>query len=432
MPKVIHAQTQLFSGPTTNGKKDTSSTFVGNMSVPIHKWYRFSAGFSAEWVRQFLRLQKAKDHEHILDPFAGSGTALLEAETCGLVGLGLEAHPFIFKVADAKLAWRADSIQLGDAAEDLLRRAKAITVRTDDPPDLVKKCYDRRSFEKISSLILALKETDADESIQKLLWLALVSVFRECSGAGTAQWQYVLPNQRKASVSEPYSAFAEKAAMMIHDMRLRQALPSGPQATVSRDDARICDSVEDGWADIIVTSPPYANNYDYADATRLELTVLGEIERWSDLHDAVRSHLIPSCTQHVSKHRNETNEILSDPILDPIREEITLRCEKLSALSEERRGRKAYHTMIAAYFKNMAQVWRQLRRVTREGGTVCFVVGDSAPYGVHVPVDEWLGKLALESGFHGYRFEKTRDRNLKWKNRKHRVPLHEGRLWVQA
>ena len=29
-------------------------------------------------------------------------------------------------------------------------------------------------------------------------------------------------------------------------------------------------------------------------------------------------------------------------------------------------------------------------------------------------------------------FEKTRDRNIKWKNRKHRVPLKEGRLWIRG
>jgi hypothetical protein len=63
---------------------------------------------------------------------------------------------------------------------------------------------------------------------------------------------------------------------------------------------------------------------------------------------------------------------------------------------------------------------------------VCFVVGDSAPYGVYVPVERWLGELALAAGFHSYSFEKTRDRNVKWKNRKHRVPLKEGRLWVEG
>jgi hypothetical protein len=38
----------------------------------------------------------------------------------------------------------------------------------------------------------------------------------------------------------------------------------------------------------------------------------------------------------------------------------------------------------------------------------------------------------MAAGFKAYRFEKTRDRNVKWKNRKHRVPLQEGRLWVEG
>jgi hypothetical protein len=63
---------------------------------------------------------------------------------------------------------------------------------------------------------------------------------------------------------------------------------------------------------------------------------------------------------------------------------------------------------------------------------VCFVIGDSAPYGVYVPVIEWFGKLALAAGFESWSFEKLRDRNIKWKNRKHRVPLCEGHLWVRG
>jgi hypothetical protein len=49
-----------------------------------------------------------------------------------------------------------------------------------------------------------------------------------------------------------------------------------------------------------------------------------------------------------------------------------------------------------------------------------------------VPVDRWLGELAVAAGFKSYHFEKTRDRNVKWKNRKHNVPLHEGRLWIEG
>lgn len=63
---------------------------------------------------------------------------------------------------------------------------------------------------------------------------------------------------------------------------------------------------------------------------------------------------------------------------------------------------------------------------------MCWVIGDSAPYGVYAPIERWIGELALAAGFVDYRFEKLRDRNIKWKNRKHRVPLKEGLLWIEG
>ena len=197
-------------------------------------------------------------------------------------------------------------------------------------------------------------------------------------------------------------------------------------------DARKKSTLEDKSIDLIVTSPPYANNYDYADATRLELSVLGEITSWGDLQTVIRPGLVRSCSQMVSKEKPKTYEFLKDPLLEPIYDEIYEVCKTMEAEKENHGGKKNYYTMIALYFLDLAKIWQDLRRVCKENALVCFVVGDSAPYGVYVPVDEWLGKLALNVGFKEYWFEKTRDRNIKWKNRKHTVPLKEGRLWVRG
>ncbi len=162
------------------------------------------------------------------------------------------------------------------------------------------------------------------------------------------------------------------------------------------------------------------------------MTFLGEINGWGDLQQTIRTHLVRSCTQHVGSVARRTQEVLKDPVLTPIVAELTAACVRLDAEKENHGGKKHYHAMIAHYFLDMAHVWQALHRVMRKGGRVCFVVGDSAPYGVHVPVDRWLGELAVAAGFKSFRFEKLRDRNTKWLNRKHRVPLHEGRLWVEG
>jgi hypothetical protein len=130
--------------------------------------------------------------------------------------------------------------------------------------------------------------------------------------------------------------------------------------------------------------------------------------------------------------RYDPTQALSDGSLAPILDELTAAYDSLGEVRMTRGGRKAYHSMILAYFHDMGAVWRSLRRVCAPGARVVFMVGDSAPYGVHVPVERWLGELALAAGFEEWEFDKVRDRNTKWKNRKHRVPLHEGILTVRG
>ena len=413
-------------------KNDKTSTFSDNLSLPIHRWFRYSAGFSARWVRDLIKHEKAKQRKRVFDPFGGTATVLLEGEYCNVEAIGVEAHPFVARVARAKLCWRENPKVFRNYAILTLDEAQKQEGNVSRYPRLIHECFPAESLVRLDSLRKAWEATADGSHLSELTWLALASILRECSPVGTAQWQYILPNKTKARVLDPYDAFRAKVHLISSDMAERQRQPHGPRATLHWEDARQCSSLPDGWADLVITSPPYTNNYDYADAVRLEMSFFGEIQGWGDLQDAVRKYLIRSCTQHVAKLIGETYRILDDPLLDPIREELAATCKRLAGEREKHGGKKPYHTMIAAYFSDMAKVWAALRRVTYKGSLVCFVVGDSAPYGIYVPVDKWLGELAVAAGFRSYRFEKTRDRNVKWKNRKHRVPLHEGRLWIEG
>ena len=266
------------------------------------------------------------------------------------------------------------------------------------------------------------------DPIDEVAWLALISILRICSPVGTAQWQYVLPNKSKSKVAEPYSAFLERVRIFASDMRCRQQEVTGPPASFRQDDARFLNSVPDGWADLVVTSPPYANNYDYADVARLEMSFLGEVNGWGDLKP-LRDRLMKSCSQQMAKW--DPTDALESPLLEPIRTQLFKVYEELDAIRKTKGGRKAYHLMILGYFFDSAKVMYSLNRVCRTGSRMCWVVGDSAPYGIYVPVDEWLGELALNAGFSKWSFETVRGRNEKWKNRKHRVPLKEGHLWIE-
>jgi hypothetical protein len=425
------AQSLLFPRPDVDASNSlaTSSTFVPNMGLPVHRWFRYSAGFSADWVESVIK--SVPGTVKLFDPFAGSATTLIAAESVGVESWGLEAHPFVYRVARAKLSWRSDAQAYLRKLEQLNRASSGIVPDLSHYPSLIRKCYGDEALAQLDVLRQSYEAVRDDSPASELAWLTLVAILRRVSSAGTAQWQYILPKKQKRAPAEVTTAFREFARVIHYDMQRGQEV-TGPRAQLLLGDARTCGGIPRNSVNLVITSPPYPNNYDYADATRLEMSFMREINGWGDLQEAVRKYLVRSCSQHVPESSVNLSEVLQTPELSPIRDEIKQVCEQLAEVREFKGGRKTYHLMIACYFRDLAQTWRALRSVCSSPSRICFVIGDSAPYGVYVPVIPWLGKLAVSAGFKSYTFDKTRDRNVKWKNRKHRVPLQEGHLWIEG
>ncbi|MEH1859339.1 MAG: DNA methyltransferase [Nostoc sp.] len=79
------------------------------MKLPVHRWFRFSAGFSAQSVETIITQFQERGEITVLDPFADSGTTLLASEKLGVECFGIEAHPFVARIARAKLLYQTDS-----------------------------------------------------------------------------------------------------------------------------------------------------------------------------------------------------------------------------------------------------------------------------------------------------------------------------------
>ncbi len=416
-------------------KQARAGSFIDNMSLPVHRWFRYSAGFSAEWVKQMVQEKRKSLEFSVLDPFAGSGTTLVAAGAGGASAIGLETHPFMSRIAKTKIQIDIESDELLHAGKQLLDKAGVLykNIAADDCPDLLARCFSADNLLQLEALRLAYTLTaTGDDKISALLWLAITSILRECSHVGTAQWQYILPNKSKKRVLNPFTAFLSKIRLFSNDIALCSKSINPHKLQLREEDARNITSIAEQSIDLVITSPPYPNNYDYADSTRLEMTFWREITSWGDLHDAVRRNLICSCSQHSAKEKYDLDALLLNLYLEPIHHEIEAVCRNLASIRQSKGGKKTYHTMVAAYFIDLARVLHSLRKVCKKGSELCFVIGDSAPYGIYVPVDKWLGELAMEAGFVSHTFEKNRDRNTKWKNRKHTVPLKEGNLWIKG
>lgn len=428
-------QLSLFQEPVITSverKVARAGTFVDNMTLPVHRWFRYSAGFSAEWVEQALVDWQIEPHHTVLDPFAGSGTVPIVCEQVGIGSIGVEAHPVVARICRAKLRWSTDVEQFTALAEAVQRSARGRQEEVVAYPELIQRSFDPALLADLTALKAAWQAYADQSPAAELVWLAITAILRPCASAGTAQWQYILPNKTKKKVLHPTLAFRQQIDLMAHDMRWLQAHATQSRACLVAGDARTFTHTLDRQVDAVITSPPYANNYDYADALRFEMTFWGEVAGWGEIHDKVRKHLIVSSSQHSSRERLNADELLAEPVLAPIRAELAAVVAQLAATREDHGGKKHYHTMVAAYCRDLGFVFQELRKACRPGARMCWVIGDSAPYGIYCPIDTWLGELALAAGFHAYHFEKLRDRNTKWKNRKHRVPLKEGLLWIEG
>jgi hypothetical protein len=134
------------------------------MNLPVHGWFRFPAGFSAEWVRKVVQEHvKSEGNVVLLDPFAGVGTAILAGEEAGVTSFGLEAQPFIFRVAKAKLLWHTRVDKFLEFAAEVVKGAQNPDIFVPSYPPLIGKCYPEDALRVLHDLKCAW-ESKADGS----------------------------------------------------------------------------------------------------------------------------------------------------------------------------------------------------------------------------------------------------------------------------
>jgi DNA modification methylase len=409
-----------------------SGSFIDNMSLPIHRWFRYSAGFSAMWVNDVIENWKIDKGGTILDPFVGSGTVPIVCDALNINSIGIEAHPFVYRICNTKLLWETELEKIISFSDNIIRKSRSVTPDITKYPKLILRSFEESTLETLDKLKIAWTENQDSSPESELIWLAITSILRSTSSAGTAQWQYILPNKSKKNAIDPMFAFIQQIEVFKSDIRWMQKTAKFSRSKIFLDDARTFSNHHTQKVDAVITSPPYANNYDYADALRFEMTFWGDVNNWGDLHEVVRKYLMVSSSQHSSREKISFEELIENEAVKPIKTELVEVMTELAKVRESHGGKKHYHTMIGAYFRDIGLTMHQLRSVCNTGAPMCWVIGDSAPYGVYCPVDRWIGELAIAAGFKNFHFEKLRDRNIKWKNRKHRVPLKEGLLWIEG
>ena len=412
-------------------------SFQDSRRAPVHRWFTYPAGYSYRLVESKIREYGLNGQHWIADPFVGSGTTSVVAKATGVNSIGVEAHPFVFWIAQTKLHFEHNAGQLDDDGRRVLQTARALYAgglqQCDEWPALVYKCFDDDNLRRLYALRTAILQDDITPERRDFLKLALTAILRIVTSAG-AGWPYIAPSKyaERTTRRDAFAEFEKRCIMMIDDVtaiRLQTAVHS--EHRISNGDARcLAQYAAPDSIDLILSSPPYLNNYDYADRTRLETYFWGMYDSWGDITRQVRDRLIIAATTQI--RRGEMDAVRHCPGVSAvslaIHSELMKVIEQLSELRMAKGGKKAYDLMVAGYFEDMLPVIAGAYAVLKAGQPLVLVLGDSAPYGVHIRTDELIGKLALAVGFSRYDIEVIRERGGKWagNSQRHKVPLRES------
>ena len=151
----------------------------------------------------------------------------------------------------------------------------------------------------------------------------------------------------------------------------------------------------------IITSPPYANRYDYTRTYALELSWLGygETEIKNLRQNLLSATVENRCKRSFLQTTYEDYEFI-DRVLDMVDQNEAL-LEVLTILREHSvdLGNRNIIRLIKNYFTEMAMTVSEFYRVMRPKGTV-FMINDNVQYhGEELPVDLILSDFAEQLGF---------------------------------
>ncbi len=408
-----------------------------NYQSPVHRWFRFPAGFAADFIDRVLE-QFACDigDKPVLDPFGGTATSLICAKKLGLDSIGIEAHPLFYRIGKTKLHWDVDLINLSHAVEEFvahINRGVDSAPGFETYPALVRKCFPMNTIKQFDAAVelLSLMKRDSDEAMTDFLWRVLVAIVRKVSHCCTSPWQYVLPNKTRENHTSAVVALKKQYGQMLSDLSLVQKQWCPPANSMFvQGDARTLSFLGKESIGLAICSPPYLNNFDYSDATRLESYVLRDASSWADITRNFRSKLIVSTTTQVKRTDFDPEAMVAE-FPRQIRIDLLGTVKQLTAARKDKGGKKNYDIVLCRYFFDMARVLKEMARVLEKGKLSIMMVGDSAPYGVYIPTDEWLAELALNYGFSDSQLIWLRNRNDRWDNRKHNVPLRESLILLR-
>lgn len=355
-----------------------------NPNTYTHGMFKYPCKFIPEIPRWGIHTFLPENRGVIFDPFAGSGTTLLEANVNGLDAYGTEIDDIaklIIKVKTTVL----DSTQIEFLEQsyseiiNVISRGDAELFRPEI--DNLEHWFSEQTIKELGRMKVYI-DNIADDDIRDFFRLCMVSIIKRVSNADdTSPKPYVSNNIIKVppTVEKEFSSVFRRYKQMMRDLLSVERM--GHTKMIQGDALNF--SMADG-IDLAITSPPYINAFDYGRTMRLEnlwMETLTEKELREKKSRYVGTEKIDAKTE-----KSKLDILKKSSLLNQYYSQIAEQDEKRALIVK-----KFFEDME----KNLCCVYRQMHA----GGKYIIVIGNSTIRKVNVESWKVIEEIANKMGF---------------------------------
>jgi len=236
-----------------------------------HGLHPYPAKFIPQ-IPNILIKEFTKPNDVVLDPFCGSGTSLVESKLLGRNSIGIDLHPlaaFLSKVKTSKIEESDlklvpsilkkiekqidDYYNLKSTPEE---KWKAIQL-----PDFSNRDHWFQKNVLFELAIIKKKSKNCSSELSDLLLCAMSAIIVPVSNQhGETRYAAV---EKNIPPKKTFNLFQDKIKQYILKISEFNSTSSDGWTKVHNTDSRNLEFIENNSVDFIITSPPYANTFEY-------------------------------------------------------------------------------------------------------------------------------------------------------------------------
>ena len=390
-----------------------------------HSFHSYKGKYYPQLVGSLLNVCGVRPGDWVLEPFAGSGTTLVECSLRGVHSVGIDMNPLARLIAEVKTQCVQESyFDIESHCRSILSEIEAnVGIKPKESTDLEQFLPENRAYlgewfsqEALSQINTCLRAIRNCQHIasQGLCLLTLSDNLRDISYQDSESLRILrrktpppppnLFDRMQRGIEKRLSALEVQKYLYNLDHITPQKRAS---AHVLKGDARrFTTSLIDAQVNVrfkaSITSPPYACALPYIDTDRLSLFALGLLQKGdrAELEWAmIGNREISDYKRRALEEQLEANTAsLPESVLEPIRG--IYRGNIASGAGFRRLNMGA---LLYKYFADMQETFAQVWDALEDGAYYVVVIGNSTTKVgddvVDILTDEWLVQLALAHGF---------------------------------